>query len=173
MLAITHLIVTLLLITLLNLDKNDSFVALLFGVFIDVDHLLGLKDYVAANGLASVLDLGDLMQPEGQWKSMFHNPVAVMVVGPVSTGSRLALPLLFWGVHMVMDYLQEAVLGLFSVWEVALLAGSFLALASVAFRRYAAANPGCGFRDFAGHVMDRVSRPWRSLTGAVSRALGQ
>ena len=157
----------------LNLDKNDSFVALLFGVFIDVDHFLGLKDYVAANGLASVLDMDSLMQPGGQWKSLFHNPVAVMVVGPVSTGSRLALPLLFWGVHIVMDYFEDAVLGLFSVWEMALLAGSFLALTSVAFRRYAAANPGSGFRDFAGHVLGLVSRPFRSLTGAVSRALGQ
>ena len=173
MLAVTHLIVSLLLITVLNLDKNDSFVALLFGVFIDVDHLLGLKDYVAANGLASLLDLDSLMQPEGQWKSLFHNPVAVMVVGPVSTGSRLAVPLLFWGAHMVMDHFEDAVLGLFSVWEMALLAGSFLALTSVAFRRYAAANPGCGFGDFVGHIAHRVPRPWRSLSGVVPRAPGQ
>lgn len=172
MLAVTHLVVSLLLISLLNLDRNDTFVALLFGVFIDVDHLLGLKGYVDAHGVGGVLDIDSLVSADGQWKSLLHSPVAAMVVGPVASASRLGLPLLFWGIHISMDYAEDTLLGLFSAAEAALLSASASALVLLAFRSFLIANPGCGVREFAGHVMDRASRPLRGLSGAVARALG-
>ncbi len=172
MLAVTHLVVSLLLISILTLDRNDSFVALLFGVFIDADHLLGLKGYVEVHGIGGVLEIDSLMSADGQWKSLLHSPVAAMVVGPVASASRLALPLLFWGVHISMDYVEDAFLGLLSVPEIALLCASASALALLAFRSFRMAHPGCGVREFAAHSWYRAAFPLRRLSGAVSRALG-
>ncbi len=124
MLAVTHLFVSLLLIQFLSLDRNESFIALLFGFGIDLDHLFGLRDYVAVNGVPGLLDTGLLMDPGGQWKSMLHAPVAAFVVGSVSLASRLAFPALFWFVHIAMDHLEDSILGLFSASEMVLLACS-------------------------------------------------
>lgn len=128
MIAITHLVVSLLLIQLLYLDRNDAFVALMFGVFIDLDHLLGLGDYAKANGIKAVFDFGSLTDAGGHWKSLFHSPVAIAVVGPLSIASKLAIPLLFWGIHIAMDFVETTYLGIFSAPE-----GVFLGLAAFAF----------------------------------------
>src|SRR4030065_7187 len=90
MIAVTHLVVCLLLIELMHLDRNDAFVAWVFGVFIDLDHLFGLRDYVQANGVMAVFDMDDIVNPGGHWKSLMHSPIAVMVVGPVFIAFRLA-----------------------------------------------------------------------------------
>jgi hypothetical protein len=134
MIAITHLVVSLLLIELMHLDRNDAFIALVFGVFIDLDHLFGLRDYVHANGVVAMFQFDNLVNPGGQWKSLMHSPVAVMIVGPLSVASRLAIPLIFWGVHLLMDAVQEGFLGVFSSQEALLL---FLSAAGVLTLRYA------------------------------------
>lgn len=136
MLSITHLIVSLLLVQLLNLDRNDAFVALVFGVFIDVDHLFGLKQYAESRGIAAVLDFDSLMNPGGQWKSMFHSPIAVGVIAPLSIGSRLAIPILFWAVHLVMDFAEDAFLGLFSAPEATLAALAGTALITLRYAKW-------------------------------------
>jgi len=135
MLSITHLVVSLLLIQLMNLDRNDAFIALVFGVFIDLDHLFGLKQFADTKGIAALLDYDTLMEPGGQWKSMFHNPVAVGIVAPLSLGFRLAIPVLFWGIHLAMDFAEDTMLGLFSAPEAMLLAMSALALFSVRYAK--------------------------------------
>jgi hypothetical protein len=136
MIAITHLVVSLLLIELLTLDRNDAFVALLFGVFIDFDHLIGLKDYAKANGIRAVFDLDSLTHADGQWKSLLHSPVAIAVVGPISVASRLMIPLLFWGVHISMDFVEESFLGNFSTPEAMLLAISGIGLVTIRYGKY-------------------------------------
>ncbi|MBN1677615.1 MAG: hypothetical protein JW880_03670 [Candidatus Thermoplasmatota archaeon] len=135
MLSITHLVVSLLLIQLLGLDRNDAFIALVFGVFIDLDHLFGLRQYTEARGMAALLDFDSLMNPGGQWKSMFHSPMAVGIIAPLSLGSRLGIPILFWGVHLLMDFAEDAYLGLFSAPEAMLLALTGLALVSIRYAR--------------------------------------
>lgn len=100
MLAITHLVVSLFLIQLLTLDRNDAFIALMFGVFIDLDHILGIEGYVRSKGLSAIFDFHSLMNPGGQWKSLLHNPVVLGVVGPLSVGWRFAVPpALLGGAH--------------------------------------------------------------------------
>jgi len=133
MLALTHMIVTLLLIQVFLLDRNDAFVALIFGVFIDLDHLIGLKDYAHANGIKALFNFDNLMDPGGHWKSILHNPMALAIVGPLAFASRLAIPLVFWGVHILMDMVQEGVLGQFSQVEAML---GFIALAMLVTLRY-------------------------------------
>lgn len=121
MLAVTHLLFVLLFIRLLDLDGNEAFVALLFGVFIDLDHLMGMPEFIHQNGVASIADAEAFMTSDIQWKSLFHSPVAVLVVAPVAIAFRYMFPLLIWGSHLLMDWVQEAYLGLFSFAEIALL----------------------------------------------------
>jgi hypothetical protein len=136
MLALTHLIVALLLIQILVLDKNDAFVALVFGVFIDLDHFFGLRDYAQTNGIKAVFDLDSILNPGGHWKSMMHNPIALAMVAPLAFVSRLAIPVVFWGVHVAMDIVQEGFLGQFSQAEAMLAFLSLALLVSLRFSMY-------------------------------------
>jgi hypothetical protein len=136
MLSITHLVVSLLLIQILMLDRNDAFVALVFGVFIDLDHLFGLREYAQANGIRSLFDLQNMINPGGHWKSMLHSPIAIAVISPLSIASRLMVPLLFWGVHISMDIIEESLLGNFSTIEAMLFAVVGLALVTIRYGKY-------------------------------------
>lgn len=157
MLAITHLVVTLLLIHILVLDRNDAFVALVFGVLIDLDHLMGLKDYADAHGVRALMDWDTLVNPGGHWKSILHNPVAIALVGPLSAVSRLGIPLLFWGIHMIMDMVQESCLAQFSTAEEMLLLFSSAALIAIRYTAYSTRHWGSTFTDY-------LKAEWRVLT---------
>jgi hypothetical protein len=135
MLSITHIVVSLLLIQVLSLDRNDAFVALVFGVFIDLDHLFGLKEYTQANGIAPLLSMDNLVNPGGHWKSLMHSPIALAVVGPLSIASRLAIPLIFWGVHLAMDAAQDFI-GAFSQSEAMILFFSAFALITLRYSKF-------------------------------------
>ncbi|MBE0518740.1 MAG: hypothetical protein IH630_05885 [Thermoplasmata archaeon] len=156
MLAITHLAVSLLLIQLLSLDRNDSFVALMFGVVIDVDHLFGLNSYAKANGIASIFDFDSLMNADGQWKSLLHNPVSVMIVGPISVASRIAIPLIFWGVHISMDWLEDSLLGLLSAPELILVVCASGAVLWMRYSFFRSLNSNASFRRY-------IASEWRVL----------
>jgi len=136
MLALTHLIVALLLIQVLMLDRNDAFVALVFGVFIDLDHLFGLRDYAQTNGMKAVFDFDNILSPGGHWKSILHSPIALAMVGPLAFVSRLAIPVIFWGTHVAMDIIQEGFLVQFSRAEAMLAFFSFASLVTLRFSKY-------------------------------------
>jgi len=172
MLAITHLVVSLLLIHMLTLNRNDSFVALTFGVFIDVDHLFGLKEYMKVHGVGSVLDFDSLMDADGQWKSLLHTPAAVMIVGPVATASRLAIPLIFWSVHITMDYVEDSLLGVFSAWEMALLCGVSMALVWLSFDRHRVSWPERSLAGFLRYEWARLIHPLGRIRRAFSAPRG-
>lgn len=161
MLAVTHLFVSLLLIQFLSLDRNESFIALLFGFGIDLDHLMGLRDYVAVNGLSGLTDTGLLMDPGGQWKSMLHAPVAAFVVGSVSVASRLAFPALFWFVHIAMDHLEDSFLGLFSAAEMVLLACSAGVLMIMRWRAFSWGREGASLTGYLRSELVSM-RLWRT-----------
>lgn len=167
MLAITHLAVSLLLIQLLALDRNDAFVALLFGVFVDIDHLLGLEGYVQTHGLKAVFDLDSLMNPGGQWKSMFHSPLAAAVVGPLSIASRFAIPLFFWAVHMAMDYLEDAYLGLFSAPEATLLVLAALGFVSLRYASYIERGSPASFMQYVRYELSGLRNTFSGASGGI------
>jgi len=62
--------------------------------------------------------------------------MALAVVAPISTAYRLAIPLVFWGVHIGMDYLEESVLGNFSSTEAILLAFAGIAFVGLRYGKY-------------------------------------
>jgi len=136
MLALTHLIVTLLFIQIFLLDRNDAFVALVFGVFIDFDHLFGLRDYTQTNGIIAVFDFDNILNPGGHWKSVLHNPIGLAVVAPLAFVSRLAIPLVFWGLHVALDIVQEGFLGQFTRAEAMLAFFSFALFVTLRYSKY-------------------------------------
>ena len=120
MLATTHLAVTLLLIMALNLNRTEALVALTFGVFIDFDHLFGLGSYVKAEGAAGIVDVSGMISSDVQWKSVLHSPVALGLFVPMSDSFRFFIPLIFWGTHISLDYIQQNFLGIASLAEMLL-----------------------------------------------------
>jgi len=155
MLSITHIAVTLLLIQLLTLDRNDAFVAMLFGVFIDLDHLFGLVNYTQANGVTSIFNFHSLMNPGGQWKSILHAPIAAAVVAPLSSTFRLAIPFLFWGTHLLMDYAANT-LGNFSALEGGLLVCATVGLVALRYARYTSERDSHSFSAYLGSELTNV-----------------
>jgi hypothetical protein len=120
----------------------------MFGVFIDLDHLLGLGDYAKSNGIKALLHFDNLTNPGGHWKSLFHNPVSIAVVAPLSIASRLMVPLLFWGVHIAMDFVQENYLGVLSAPEAVFLALATLALVTIRYADYLKSRTAATLREY-------------------------
>ncbi len=119
MLAITHILVVILLIKLLKLDKNEAFAAMLFGVFIDLDHIFGMPEFIRQEGVSNTFNVAAALSSEVQWKSIIHQPVAALVVIPLSMTFKWAAPLIAWGSHIIMDWVQMTYLGTASLAEAA------------------------------------------------------
>ncbi len=120
MLAITHLLICLLLIRLFSLDRNQAFAVLLFGFFIDLDHIFGIAEYVSTNHGVNLVSIKHAMAADIEWKSLMHQPVAFFVVAPIAVFFVYALPLLSWVLHLLMDYVQIQFLGIASGAEIIL-----------------------------------------------------
>ncbi|HXZ24253.1 MAG TPA: hypothetical protein VEH08_05910 [Methanomassiliicoccales archaeon] len=141
MLATTHLLFVILVILWLNLDRYEILAVLTFGVFIDLDHLLALPGYVAQTGLANALNPDAAMTSGVVWKSILHNPMCAVVIGPLSLGFRYALPFVVWGAHLFMDWVQMTYLGVASPTEMALCALMLAAIGHLEHQKYAAIGP--------------------------------
>ncbi len=146
LLALTHLFIVILLVRQLELDRNEAMLGMLFGVLIDVDHLLGIPDFVSANGVENLTNTESLLTADVQWKSALHSPMAVLIVAPISASFRLAVPLLFWGTHVVLDTIQIEFLGIASLAEMAFLVLLGIALLLTEARAFGKnAAKGSGF----------------------------
>ncbi|NLT36966.1 MAG: hypothetical protein GXX95_02250 [Methanomassiliicoccus sp.] len=133
MLATTHLLFALILIGWFGLDRKAAFAVLLFGVLIDIDHVLGMAEFVAKEGVENSLNLQAALSSDVQWKSLLHSPQAVLFVAPVVLGFRMVLPLVAWSAHLLMDYVQMNYLGICSPAEMFLM--GLMALVLLHMRR--------------------------------------
>lgn len=106
MMAFNHLLVVIILIRLLKLDHNEAFVAILFGFLIDLDHLMGIPSFINEHGWAAIFNMDSLLHNDIQWKSAMHGTEAFLVVSVISLLFRMYIPVLFWGVHIFMDWAQ-------------------------------------------------------------------
>ncbi len=92
----------------------------MFGFFIDLDHVFGLAEYVSTSHGANLISIKHAMASDIEWKSLMHQPVALVVVMPVALMFTYALPLLSWALHLFMDYAQIQYLGIASTPEMIL-----------------------------------------------------
>lgn len=156
----SHLLATLLACALLALARpvapKEWLLALLFGVAIDLDHLLQLPTYVATHGLADLRPAA-ILSWGSDWQGFLHTPWALMLVLPACFVFASWFPLAFWGLHMFQDFViarHFVVFGSALEW---MIVGALLAsLAFLVVRDHRAHGTG-GLRD---HVLARVAMVW-------------
>ena len=163
-LTTTHLLVAVLIGLLLNLNRDEWFVAITFGILIDADHLFAAPRYISDNGFGAVLsptwDDGSGLP----WKSVFHEPAGAFIVVPLAIGWRYMVPLVFWGSHVAADELQAATLKDSALVESALILATCAGILYVAYSRWSVLNPGSSFQSFLGQSWSEVRR-WFSRLG--------
>ena len=93
----THLLATTLGVKAMGLHGRDVALAYAFGVAVDVDHLIKAPFYLRAVGLKNKKDY--------YWRSSLQEPVALLWIIPLSLLLGTAVPVIFFCVHVAMDYL--------------------------------------------------------------------
>ena len=174
MLALTHLVFALLLISVFRLDRSNAFAVLLFGVLIDLDHTFGFVEFLAREGLSNSLDYKAAMASNIQWKSMFHSPEAALLIMPLSVNYRYGIPFVAWAAHIAMDHVQINYLGVMSSIEFLFLGMLLAALACSEIRGMRKNVPSASFSDMLAWEADRT-RTWFGelpVLGSLIRYLG-
>lgn len=157
MLAVTHLVFALVLISVFRLDRNTAFAVLLFGVLIDLDHTFGLVEYAARQGLStSLVDYKAAMASNIQWKSMFHSPEAAVLILPLSMNYKYGTPFMAWAAHLTMDYVQINYLGVMSGAEFLFLGLLLLTLLCLELRERRTTVPGTTVRGLMAWEAGRI-----------------
>jgi len=167
MLTPTHLMVVVLAAMLLRLNRDEWFIALLFGVVIDADHLFAVPRFVSDNGWAALLRQSWDDASGLPWKSWFHYPMAAIVVGYLSIGWRLALPLALWALHLGMDGLQLMLGDLNTLVESALLIGSTSGVIFLAYSHWSLMTGGSGLKAYAAFIATSSRSKLSSLKGIM------
>jgi len=96
MTAPTHILATTLGVQVLGLTGHDIVLAFVFGLAIDVDHLVKLPFYLRAVGLHDKRGY--------YWRSSLQEPVALLWIIPLSVFLGTIIPVIFFVIHVAMDY---------------------------------------------------------------------
>lgn len=105
-------------------SRQEWTLALAFGVLIDLDHLLAIPAYVSQVGVAAALDPTNSFSYGAAWQGFMHKPAALALVAPAMLLWRSAWPGVFWGLHMVQDFvIARHYVGFGSVEEFAIMGG--------------------------------------------------
>ena len=92
----THILATTLGAQALELHGRDAALAYAFGVGVDVDHAVKAPFYLRAVGLRDKRGY--------YWRSSLQEPVALLWIVPLCWFLGSVIPLLFFAVHVAMDY---------------------------------------------------------------------
>lgn len=157
---------------LLRLDRNEWFVAAMFGVLIDGDHIFAARRYITDNGYAAILSPTWDDGSGHVWKSLFHYPVGFLVVAPLAIGWRYMLPLLFWGVHLGMDYVQMEVVKYSTPLETVVFSSACAGILFVQFRSWKDSRPDSDFRDYMSYLHSRSRSFMSGCRKSISGLLG-
>lgn len=172
MLTTTHLLAVVLIGLFLNLNRDEWFVALTFGVAIDLDHVIAAPRYISANGLGAILrpswDDGSGLP----WRSLMHYPVAAFVVAPISVGWRYFVPLLFWSSHLGIDYLQSETLAYSAPVETAFIIACVAGIGLLVYRRWSDLRPDADFSQFVSYVNGAVRNSLKSCSVTIRGFFG-
>jgi hypothetical protein len=93
---VTHVLATTLGVKLFHLHGRNVVLAYLFGVAVDIDHLIKLPYFLRTVGLRN--------QKGYYWRSSLQEPVALLWIIPLSILLGTAVPVAFFIVHLAMDY---------------------------------------------------------------------
>lgn len=162
LLTTTHLVVVVLFAMFLELNRDEWFVAITFGVLVDADHLFAVRTYVDNNGWDAILRATWDDGSGFQWKSLMHYPVAAFVVAPLAVGWRYLVPLSFWALHVGLDELQNRTLEHSALVETTVLSLTVAGILLVDQRRWSAASGTSGAMPYLNSLWPRLSGWFRS-----------
>jgi len=99
----THAIATIGIGKFLGINSfSDWFLAFLFGVFVDLDHLKILRPKHINNG-----DWRKFLTRELPVRSFLQEPISLLWVVPLSLYLDNPIPMAAWAVHVFLDYLVD------------------------------------------------------------------
>jgi len=93
---VTHFLATTLGVQALGLEGRDKVLAYAFGMGVDIDHAVKLPFYLRAVGLRDKRGY--------YWRSSLQEPVALLWIVPLCVFLGTLLPILFFAIHVAMDY---------------------------------------------------------------------
>ncbi len=93
-----HILITVLIIHLMDLSGIDVLWALLFGILIDLDHLVKIPLYVKQNGFSVIR--------YWNWRTPLQEPISLLWVIPLSVYLNTFVPVLFFLSHIALDYIK-------------------------------------------------------------------
>lgn len=96
MTIVTHFLATTLGVQVLGLEGRDKVLAYAFGMGVDVDHAIKAPFYLRAVGLKDKRGY--------YWRSSLQEPVALLWIVPLCIFLGSLVPLVFFVVHVAMDY---------------------------------------------------------------------
>ena len=96
MTIVTHILATTLGVQALGLEGRDKVLAYAFGMGVDIDHAVKLPFYLRAVGLRDTRGY--------YWRSSLQEPVALLWIVPLCLFLGTLLPILFFSIHVAMDY---------------------------------------------------------------------
>lgn len=103
MIFTTHTIATIGLGNLMGLETTQEwFLAFLFGVLIDLDHLKIFRKKYRRNG-----DFLKFFTKELPMHSFLHAPISLVWIAPLAFHFQAPIILASWGVHVFLDYLVD------------------------------------------------------------------
>jgi hypothetical protein len=88
-----------LFIELTDITGIDILWAVIFGVIIDLDHLIKIPLYIKQNGL-KIVRLWD-------WRTPFQEPISYSWIIPLSIFLHTWVPVFFFTIHILLDYLMS------------------------------------------------------------------
>jgi len=103
MIITTHVIATISLGKLLGIQRfSDWFLAFLFGVLVDLDHLKIFRSRHRGNG-----DWMRFFNRELPVRTFLQEPISILWIVPLSFYLKNPVPMIFWSLHVFMDYLVD------------------------------------------------------------------
>lgn len=96
MTIISHLLATTLGVQALGLRGREAVLAYAFGVAVDIDHVIKAPFYLRTVGMRN--------EKGYYWRSSLQEPVAFLWIVPLCLFLGTAVPALFFGIHLAMDY---------------------------------------------------------------------
>src|SRR6266480_1407046 len=92
----THFLATTLGVQAMGLEGRDKVLAYAFGMGVDIDHAVKAPLYLRAIGLRDKRGY--------YWRSSLQEPVALLWIVPLCVFLGTPLPILFFAIHVAMDY---------------------------------------------------------------------
>ena len=96
MTILSHVLVTTLGVKLFHLKGRSVVLAYLFGVAVDIDHLIKAPFYLRSMGWRN--------RRGYYWRSSLQEPVALLWIVPLCIFLGTAVPAVFFLIHLAMDY---------------------------------------------------------------------